>query len=84
MTTKLDTIKTAVANHFADHEAREAEYGDKIVTDEHAAMCLLRDLLPLLDAAVIWDDIRWDTPKGEQVKRLVDLHTEIIKLGKEK
>lgn len=96
MTTKLDLIKEMVAKHFKAKEEHDKNYEEYqrtgLVTitisngynsNQHAAMCLLRDLLPLLETAVIWDDIRWDTEKGERVKRLVNLHTEIVKLKEE-
>lgn len=61
---QLDTIKAAVAAHFAAKEAHEIAYTKFLSTgmpndlpppynrDQHAAMCMLRDIMPILEAAV--------------------------------
>jgi len=54
--TKLQAIQQAVNDHFAAHAEREAAYGDTIATDEHTAVTMLRDLLPLLPAVIILGD----------------------------
>lgn len=72
MTTKLESIRTAVSSHFAAKEAYSnvmiISLGRRVTPSEREAieaynpykestMCLLRDLIPLLDAAVAWNDI---------------------------
>lgn len=97
MTTKLESIRTAVTAHFAAMETYKgmvqnhlylggAPYEDKNFTGDdphHIAFCHLRDLLPLLEAAIEWDGISGDTEFDESVTICDNLSNEVAALRKE-
>lgn len=95
MTNQLNTIKAAVAAHFAAKEARTQTFindpnsFEAYVTNfdynpsQDAAMLMLRDLLPLLDTIIEWIDIpvagSWSVLNNASNK----LDEEVAKLLKE-
>lgn len=84
-TTKLETIHTAVAAHFAEWDSYS--HGNEITKihreklySQHSLMVILRDLLPLLDAAVAWDSQPIETTFDESVLVCDKLGAEVAKL----
>ena len=91
---RLDTIRATVAAHFAafdemftppDHtqDNAYAKALAKRLDNEHAAMCLLRDLLPLLNAVVKIESNDGKLPEFTWYSMLHDYEIEAAKLLEE-
>lgn len=90
---KLEQVQTAVKEHFAERSGsyetyvENGEYVEVYIPapnpHENIAMCILRDLLPLLEASVIWHTQDNDSSFDESVMVCNNLETEVAKLLEE-